>query len=242
MLSRFTEPIDPSEPHWAGAPVARLNSLRAAVLGAGDGIVSVAALVLGVAGATPALAPVITAGVAGLLAGALSMAAGEYVSVSAQRDTERALINKERAELAAEPEKELEELTELYQVKGLSRATAENAAKELTARDSLAAHAESELGITLGALVNPWQASIASALAFFAGGIIPIVAITLPPGALRVPTTFLAVIIALAITGWLSAKAGGAGRLRSMRRVITGGVLAMAVTYGAGLLFGIAGV
>lgn len=228
------------EPH-VGSSSSTINSLRAAVLGANDGIVSVAALVVGIAAADPS-AHVLAAGVAGLLAGALSMAAGEYVSVSTQRDTEQALLAKERHELQNEPEKELEELTGLYEAKGLSRQTAEQVAKELTAHDAFGAHTETELRIDPNNLTSPWRAAAASAAAFTVGAVIPILAITLPPLSLRIPVTFAAVLCALILTGALSAYAGGASKRKAALRVVVGGVLAMAITFGVGKLFGIASV
>lgn len=230
-----------AEPH-GGATVSTLNWLRASVLGANDGIVSVAALVVGVAGATDSAGFILTAGIAGVLAGALSMAAGEYVSVSSQRDSERALIEKERRELATEPEAELEELAGLYEAKGLSRATATVVAKELTAHDAFAAHLEAELHIDPEALANPWHAALASAASFLAGAVLPMLAITLPPPDWRIPVTFASVVLALAITGSLSAYAGEASKTRATIRVVIGGVLAMAVTFGIGKLFGVAGI
>lgn len=226
----------------SGNESGRLNWLRAAVLGANDGIVSVAALVVGVAGASADTQHILIAGIAGLLAGALSMAAGEYVSVSTQRDTEKSLLAKERWELENEPEKELEELTVLYQQKGLSRETAEHVAQELTKHDALAAHLETELHIDPENLTNPWHAALASALSFVAGAIVPLLTITLPPETMRVPLTFIAVIIALAITGSWSAKVGQAPVIPATIRVVIGGALAMAVTYGIGALFGVAGI
>ncbi len=161
----------------------RLNWLRAGVLGANDGIVSVASLVVGVAGATSDTGALLTAGVAGLVGGAISMALGEYVSVSSQRDSERALIEKERRELAEMPEEEFEELTQLYRDRGLSEATARQVAKELTEHDALAAHLEVELHIDQEDLVSPWQAAFSSAVAFTAGALLPLLAILLPrPG------------------------------------------------------------
>lgn len=219
----------------------KLNWLRAAVLGANDGIVSVAALVVGVAGASADAQHILIAGIAGLLAGALSMAAGEYVSVSTQRDTEEALLAKEKWELENEPEKELEELTVLYQQKGLSRETAEHVAQELTKHDALAAHLETELHIDPNNLTNPWHAALASALSFVAGAIVPLLTIILPPENLRVPLTFISVIIALAITGSWSAKIGSAPVIPATIRVTIGGALAMAITYGIGALFGVSG-
>lgn len=220
----------------------RLNQLRAAVLGANDGIVSTAGVVVGVAGATDAKSAILTAGIAAILAGALSMAAGEYVSVSTQRDTERALLKKERQELIDNPEEELEELTRLYEEKGLKRATAEKVAKELTENDAFAAHADAELGIDPHSLTNPWHAAYASAISFSVGSIIPLAAIMLPIGKASVPVTFAAVIVALFATGYISAKAGHADPKTAIRRVVIGGILAMVVTYTIGSLLHVAGV
>ncbi len=230
-----------SEPHGSGA-VSQLNWLRAAVLGAGDGIISVASIIVGVAGAIADLRTILIGGVAGLLAGVFSMAAGEYVSVSSQRDTEKALLEKERGELRDFPDAELEELTGLYEQKGLSRATAKAVARELTLHDVFAAHAEAELKIDPKELTNPWHAALASALSFTAGGIIPLISIALPPEPLRVPVTFGAVFVALVVTGVLSAWASGASPVKVAIRVVLGGMLAMVVTYGIGKLFGVAGI
>ncbi len=219
----------------------QLNWLRAAVLGANDGIVSVAAVVVGVAGASNSKFFILTASVAALVAGALSMAVGEYVSVSSQRDTERALLEKERLELATMPEEELEELVQIYEKKGLSRATAEIVAKELTARDAFLAHVDAELGIDPNDLTNPFHAAYASALAFFSGAIIPILAVIFSSPSMQIPVTFIAVIVALLITGLLSAYVSGAKKLRATVRVVLGGILAMIVTFGIGKLFGIVG-
>ncbi|BDZ46286.1 VIT1/CCC1 transporter family protein [Naasia aerilata] len=229
----------PGEPHGNGGG-ARLNWLRAGVLGANDGIVSTAGLVVGVAGATTATGPILTAGVAGLLAGAVSMALGEYVSVSSQRDSERSLLEKERRELADFPEEELEELTAIYQAKGLTRATAEQVARELTAHDAFAAHADAELGLRPDELTSPWHAAIASAIAFSIGSVLPLLAILLPPEDMRVPVTFVVVLLALALTGATGAVLGGARKLRATIRVVVGGALAMAVTFGIGALLGTA--
>ncbi len=215
----------------------QLNWLRASVLGANDGIVSIAALVVGVAGASNSLDFILAAGTAGILAGALSMAVGEYVSVSTQRDTERALIAKEKSELENEPEKELAELVMLYEKKGLSRATATTVAQELTTHDVFAAHIDAELHIDPNNLTNPWHAAIASAASFTIGAIIPLIAITLPSPEMRVSTTFVAVFVALIITGSLSAYVGGANKTRATIRVVLGGILAMAITFGVGKLF-----
>lgn len=226
------------EPHDSVDTSALLNWLRAAVLGANDGIVSVAGLVMGVAGATTDRHTILVAGLAGLVAGALSMAAGEYVSVSTQRDTEHALLTKERAELADEPEEELAELAGLYVAKGLSEETARQVAVELTEHDALAAHAEAELGIDPDALTNPWQAAFASMIAFTIGALLPLLTITLIPEGARIWSTVGAVVVALALTGFLSARFAEADVRRAMVRNVTGGLLAMVVTYVIGDLFG----
>ncbi|BDZ63801.1 VIT1/CCC1 transporter family protein [Agromyces mangrovi Wang et al. 2018] len=232
------EPEHGADPH-SGDVASRLNWLRAGVLGANDGIVSVAALVVGVAAATTDTAAILIAGVAAVLAGAISMGLGEYVSVNSQRDTERALIAKERWELEHMPEQELAELAELYRAKGLSAETADRVARELTEHDALAAHLEVELHIAEDELTNPWHAAGASALAFTIGAVLPMLAILLPPPEWRIPLTFIAVVVALAITGWLSAWIGGSPRLRAILRVTIGGALALAVTYAIGALLGV---
>lgn len=238
MSSKSTQETDHPESHGDDAIFGRMNWLRAAVLGANDGIVSVAALVVGVAGATTSPFLLFTVGISALVAGALSMAVGEYVSVSSQLDTEKALLEKERFELANYPEAELEELTVLYEKKGLSRETASIVAKELTEHDAFAAHVDVELGINPKNLTNPNQAAVASALAFSSGALIPIIAIVLPPESLRIPITFIAVFFALIATGVLSAKLGGAGKTRATIRVVIGGIAAMIITFGIGNLFG----
>lgn len=229
------------EPHGAGLGQ-RLNWLRAGVLGANDGIVSVASLVVGVAGATTDNAALLTAGLAGLVGGAISMALGEYVSVSSQRDSERALISKEREELRSMPETELAELTTLYRERGLSEETARTVAEELTAHDALAAHLEVELGIDQDDLVNPWHAALSSAVAFTLGALLPPLAILLPPPEWRVPVTFLTVLFALAVTGTVSAKIGGSPPARAAIRLVIGGGLALLATWLIGTLLGTTGV
>ncbi len=224
----------------SGGSAGRLNWLRAAVLGANDGIVSVAGIVIGVAGATTSRGPIFTAGLAGLVAGAVSMALGEYVSVSSQRDSELAQLAQEKRELAETPEAELTELTALYEAKGLSAATARTVAEELTARDPLAAHLDAELHIDPNDLAHPFQAAAASALAFTSGALLPLLAILLPPATLRVPVTFVAVLIALGLAGALSARIGGSDSRRAVLRVVVGGALGLAFTYGVGHLFGTA--
>jgi VIT1/CCC1 family predicted Fe2+/Mn2+ transporter len=211
--------------------------LRAGVLGANDGIVSTAALVVGVAAATPDVGAIATAGTAGLLAGAVSMALGEYVSVSTQRDTEQALIAKETDELERMPDEELAELAHLLQDKGLSPELSEAAAAELTAHDALAAHLDIELGIDRDAIANPWAAAVASAVAFTVGALLPLVAILLPPASARVAVTFVSVLVALTATGVLSAWLGGSPLKPAIIRLVTGGSLAMGVTFGIGALF-----
>lgn len=233
----MTSEIHPAEPH-AGALNTKLNWLRAGVLGANDGIVSVAGIVIGVAAATTDRGPIMAAGMAGLVAGALSMALGEYVSVSTQRDTEKALLAKERRELIDEPEAELAELIALYEIKGLSPQTARTVAEELTAHDAFAAHIDVELGIDPDELTNPWQAAISSAMSFTIGALLPMLAILLPPPTHRIPVTFVGVLVALALTGWMSARLGGADPVRATKRVVIGGALAMAVTYGIGRAMG----
>ena len=219
-----------------------LNWLRAAVLGANDGIVSTASIVVGVAGASSSSHFILTAGVAGLVAGALSMGVGEYVSVSTQRDTEKALIEKERQELIDSPDFELKELTEIYMRKGMRPETAQLVAAELTAHDAHGAHLDAELGIDPNNLTDPWHAAFASTAAFFCGAVIPIIMVVISPERWRIPITFVSVVIALTITGTLSAHAGGSSKTTAAARVVAGGMLAMVVTFGIGKLFGIAGI
>ena len=225
------------EPHAAGL-ASRLNWLRAGVLGANDGIVSVAALVVGVAAATTDSSVIFIAGIAALLAGAISMALGEYVSVSSQRDSERALIAKETWELENQPEQELAELAGFYEQKGLTAHTARQVAQELTDHDALAAHLEVELHITAEDVSNPWTAAWASFVAFTVGAALPLLAVLLPPQEWRVAATFGAVLVALVITGWLSAYLGNSPKPRAIARIVIGGLLALAVTYVIGGLIG----
>ncbi|MEU6086264.1 VIT family protein [Streptomyces sp. NPDC047085] len=236
----MTEPTQ-DEAH-GGALGSRLNWLRAAVLGANDGIVSTAGIVVGVAGATEDRGALLTAGLAGLLAGSMSMAAGEYVSVSTQRDSEMAALAVERQELKEQPEAELVELTDMLEARGLSRKVAREAAEQLTARDALKAHARVELGIDPDELTNPWHAAWASFLAFTAGALLPLLAIVLPPAAWRLLVTVVSVLAALVLTGWSSARLGAANPRPAVLRNMVGGALAMAVTYAAGSLLGAAGV
>jgi len=221
-----------------GSHLARLNGLRAAVLGANDGIVSTAGIVIGVAGATLVPFAILTAGIAGLTAGALSMAVGEYVSVSAQRDTEKALLEKERRELQEMPDEELAELAGLYEAKGLDSDLALQVATQLHAHDALAAHAETELGIDPENLTSPWIAAASSAVSFTIGSVLPLLAIVLAPTSLKVLITVVAVAAALVLTGYLSARAGGTPYSRSIFRNVAGGLIAMGVTYWIGRLVG----
>lgn len=214
--------------------------LRAAVLGANDGVVSIASLVVGVAAADATSGTILTAGMAGLVGGALSMAVGEYVSVSSQRDVEEADLELERRELREQPESELAELTQLLAAKGLSEETARAAAHELTRHDALAAHAVEELGLHLDGLARPWQAASVSAVAFALGAALPLTAIGLSPVAARMWTTALATLLALTGLGAWSARLGGAPIPRAILRVTLGGALAMGLTAAIGYLFGAA--
>jgi VIT1/CCC1 family predicted Fe2+/Mn2+ transporter len=229
---------DHDEPHDESIS-SRLNWLRAGVLGANDGIVSTAGVVVGFAGATSDRGAIILSGIAALSAGAMSMAAGEYVSVSTQRDSERALITLEKHELSQDPDGELEELTQLYEQKGMRRELAEEVARELTAHDALSAHAEVELGIDPDDLTNPWQAAGASLLSFVVGALLPLLTITFAPASSRVTVTVLSVAAALALTGWISARLGRSQVGRAIARNVIGGLLAMGVTYAIGAIVGI---
>jgi VIT1/CCC1 family predicted Fe2+/Mn2+ transporter len=215
----------------------RLNWIRAGVLGANDGIVSTAGLVVGVASATNSQIIIFTAGLAGVIAGAISMAAGEYMSVSSQRDSERELLEKERKKLRINPKHEFEELISIFEEKGLKKTTAMIVAKELTSHAVFDAHVQEELGIDPHNLANPWHAALSSAVSFVVGAVIPLVAILIPPENVRVGIAFVSVVIALAFTGIASAKIGGASVIRATVRVVAGGVFAMIVTYSIGRIF-----
>ena len=220
---------------------ARLNWLRAGVLGANDGIISTAGLVVGIAGATSQIGPILIAGVAGLVAGAVSMALGEYVSVSSQRDAERSLIEREKRKLNDDPEAVLEQLAEIYRRKGMSAATARTVAEELTEHDVYAAHVDAQLGLNPDDLTNPVHAAISSGISFTLGAILPILAMWLAPERVRIQVTFVSVLLALALTGGGSAALGGSGRVRAIVRIVGGGALAMLVTYAVGRLLGVSG-
>ncbi|MEO8912136.1 MAG: VIT family protein [Candidatus Saccharimonas sp.] len=217
---------------------ATMNKLRAAVLGANDGVVSVSSIVMGVAGAGAATSVIGLAGLAALIAGALSMAVGEYVSVSSQSDLEKAYIEVEKEDLRLDPDGELDELKREYMKLGLSEPTAKVVADELTAKDALQSHLSVHFGIDPDDINNPWQAAFASLGAFTVGGLVPFLTIMLVPGGLRIPMTVLAVLVVLVVIGISSAKVGNAPKLRAVVRVVVGGVIAMAVTYGVGMLFG----
>ncbi|QFT76632.1 VIT family protein [Erythrobacter sp. THAF29] len=224
--------------HIESHAVERAGWLRAAVLGANDGIVSTASLMVGVAGAAADKPEVMIAGIAGLVAGALSMAAGEYVSVSSQADSEAADLRRERWELANQPDAELDELTGIYMARGLSPELARQVAIELTRHDALAAHARDELSITHLTRARPLQAAIASAASFAVGAALPLIVALLLPISLLAIAVVGASLFALAGLGALAARAGGAPVPRAVARVVFWGALAMAVTYGVGMLFG----
>ncbi|EME64213.1 integral membrane protein [Amycolatopsis decaplanina DSM 44594] len=234
-----TETVSTGHPHEPHADLGgKLNWLRAGVLGANDGIVSVAGIVVGVAGATTDSTAIATAGIAGLVAGALSMAGGEYVSVSTQRDTERAQLRLEKRELKEMPEAEERELAEIYEEKGLSPELAAQVARELTEKDALQAHAEAELGIDPDNLTSPWQAAWASLVAFTVGALLPLLSIVWTSTSARVWACASAVVVGLALTGFISAKLGDARVGRAIARNVGVGALTMLVTYYVGVLFG----
>jgi VIT1/CCC1 family predicted Fe2+/Mn2+ transporter len=216
----------------------RSGWLRAAILGANDGIVSTASLVLGVAASGASGTAIVTAGIAGLAAGALSMAAGEYVSVSSQRDSEQADLSLERRELRSNPEAELGELTAIYEGRGVPPELATRVAKALTERNALEAHARDELGLTEERRARPWQAAWTSALSFAAGAILPVVAVAVTPDSVRAAVCVAVTLLALAILGYLGARLGGGRSLTASARVVIWGALAMAVTSGIGAIVG----
>lgn len=220
--------------------VARIGWLRAAVLGANDGIVSTASLIVGVAAASAATSEVLVAGVAGLVAGAMSMAAGEYVSVSSQSDTEQADLARERAELASQPEFEREELTRIYVDRGVDADLSRQVADQLMAKDALAAHAHDELGISEITAARPIQAALTSAATFSVGAAMPLAMVLLMPRSLLVAGVSIASLIFLALLGGIGARAGGANVVRATVRVTFWGALAMALTAGIGSIFGTA--
>jgi vacuolar iron transporter family protein len=218
----------------------RFGWLRAAVLGANDGVISVASLVVGVAAAGTSRGSILLTGVAGLVAGAMAMAAGEYVSVQSQADTEKADLEKERRELEGEPERELAELTSIYQHRGLDLDLAQQVAQKLMLQDALGTHARDELGITETLRARPIQAAFASALSFITGAVVPIAGALLAPASRVVAVSFATALAALAVLGGTAAYAGGAPVAKGALRVVFWGALAMAITAGVGRLFGAA--
>jgi VIT1/CCC1 family predicted Fe2+/Mn2+ transporter len=215
-----------------------LNWLRAGVLGANDGVVSTAAIIFGVAGASATHATIMLAGIAAVAAGALSMAAGEYVSVSAQRDLEQAELARQRVDLARDPERELALLARLFEQRGVEATIAVEVAQQMSAKDALGVHARAELGIDPENVTNPWSAAFASMFSFIVGGAIPIAAMVLSPRPIEIWITGIAVIIAMVTTGVVSARLGRTPVVRSVVRNVVGGLLAMTVTYGVGKLAG----
>ena len=218
----------------------RLNWLRAGVLGANDGIVSTAGIVMGVAGATVESGPILIAGVAALVAGSISMAGGEYASVSAQRDSEIAALAKERKELQENPEGEMLELAQYYRHRGISDSLSNQIAKELSAKDPFRAHAEAELGISAEEHVSPAAAAVASFIAFALGSTLPIVAIAGPWIDYREVATVGSVVVALALTGYFGAKIGKAKPLRAVIRNVVVSLFTMGIAFAIGTVLGVA--
>lgn len=232
---RHMSSTHPDDPHF----ISRSNWLRAAVLGANDGIVSVSSLIVGMAAATPDPAVVGLAGVAGLVAGAMSMAAGEYVSVSSQTDIERADMKREQDALASDPEGELAELTAIWRDRGLSEETAHQVAWELTHHDALGAHMRDELGLTDALAANPLQAALASGLTFSVAASLPVVAAFMAPAGQIIPVVLVVTLLALMALGAIGARAGGAPIGRAMLRVLIWGIFAMVVTAVISRFFGV---
>jgi len=219
--------------------IERIGWLRAAVLGANDGIVSTASLIVGVAAAAQGRGEILVVGVAGLVAGAMSMAAGEYVSVSSQADTERADLAREKAELETQPDSELDELAGIYAARGVEPALARTVAAQLMAKDALGAHARDELGISEMTTARPIQAALTSALTFACGAALPLVAAVVAPSAVIVPAVSVASLLFLALLGGIGAQAGGAPVVKAVARVTFWGAIAMALTAGVGSVFGV---
>ena len=224
------------EKHASG----RIGWLRAAVLGANDGIISTACLIVGVAASNASRSSVLVAGIAALFAGAMSMASGEYVSVSSQADTERADLARERTELQQQPELELEELIGIYEARGVDKETAESVARQMMAHDAVTAHARDELGLSDVHAARPLQAAMASAAMFTTGALAPLAVASIAPVSLLIPAVVLASLVCLAVLGALGARVGGAPAGSAVLRVVFWGMLAMAVTAGVGHLFGTA--
>jgi VIT1/CCC1 family predicted Fe2+/Mn2+ transporter len=222
----------------SGRILGMLNWLRAGVLGANDGIVSTAAIIFGVAGASATHATVMLAGIAAVAAGAMSMAVGEYVSVSTQRDLERAALARQKADIASDPAGELATLARLFEQRGVESNLAAEVAKAMSDKDALSVHARAELGIDPDNVTNPWAAAAASMISFVVGGSIPIAAMLLSPRTMEIAIAGVAVLIAMALTGFVSALLGRTPVLPSIIRNVAGGLLALAITYGVGRIAG----
>jgi len=222
----------------SGRILTTLNWLRAGVLGANDGVVSTAAIIFGVAGASATHGTVMLAGIAAVAAGAMSMGVGEYVSVSTQRDLEQTELEREKIELARSPERQLAILARLFEQRGVTPKVAAQVARQMSKKDALSVHARAELGIDPDNVTKPWAAAMASMLSFLVGGAIPIVALLLSPRAIEIWLAGVAVLIAMALTGFVSARLGRTPVGRSILRNVVGGLLALAITYGVGNLAG----
>ncbi len=222
----------------SGRILSTLNWLRAGVLGANDGIVSTAAIIFGVAGASASHGTVMLAGIAAVAAGAMSMAVGEYVSVSTQRDLEQTELEREKIELARNPDRQLAILTRLFEQRGVQPQVAVEVARQMSEKDALSVHARAELGIDPENVTNPWAAALASMLSFLVGGAIPIAALLLSPRAIEIWAAGAAVLVAMALTGIISARLGKTPVGRSVVRNVAGGLLALAITYGVGKAVG----
>lgn len=222
----------------SGQILSTLNWLRAGVLGANDGIVSTAAIIFGVAGAAASHSTIMLAGIASVAAGSLSMAAGEYVSVSTQRDLEIAELARQKADLERDPDGELKTLARLFEQRGVEPELASEVARQMSAKDALSVHARAELGIDPDAVTNPWAAAVASLVAFALGGLVPVAAMLLSPRGMEIWNTGVAVVTAMALTGAVSARLGRLPLIAAIFRNVAGGVLAMAITYGVGRIAG----
>lgn len=216
------------------AIASKLNWLRAGVLGANDGIVSTSSIIFGVAGAAAAHLTLVLTGIAAIAAGAMSMAVGEYISVSSQKDLEETQLAEEDRDLREHPAEELEQLVRLVEAEGIAPDLARQVAVQLTEKNALAAHARLELGIDPGAVVKPWAAALASMIAFTSGGLIPLLALLLAPRSIALWVSGGAVVLALVLSGWVSAVLGSTSKARSVMRAVAGGLLAMAITFGVG--------
>lgn len=216
------------------AIASKLNWLRAGVLGANDGIVSTSSIIFGVAGAAAAHLTLVLTGIAAIAAGAMSMAVGEYISVSSQKDLEETQLAEEDRDLREHPAEELEQLVRLVEAEGIAPDLARQVAVQLTEKNALAAHARLELGIDPGAVVKPWAAALASMIAFTSGGLIPLLVLLLAPRSIALWSSGGAVVLALVLSGWVSAVLGSTSKARSVMRAVAGGLLAMAITFGVG--------